>query len=290
MRSAAATLVRLPRVALAIPPRARRRLLAILVLAVLLLSLYRFWFRDSSFVRVEHVTVTGLTTRDAPRIKSALTAAAHGMTTLHVERSALDSAVASFNVVKSVEATPNFPHGLKIHVVEEQPVAVLETDGQRLLLAPDGSVLRGIGPVGPLAVIRSHTSPPQDRLTDAAPLSALHVAAAAPPALAPRISSIGHGKTRGLVVRLRNGPELVFGDDSRPVAKWAAAVAVLADPSSKGASYVDVRLPGRPVAGGLGASTLAPLTATGNDASVQSNAVGATGTTGPANPQLSTSP
>jgi len=82
-------------------------------------------------------------------------------------------------------------------------------------------------------------------------------------------------------VHLRNGPRLIFGNDSRPFAKWAAAAAVLADPSSKGATYVDVRLPGRPVAGGLAAETLAPLSSTGNDTSGQSNA-GTTGTTGPA--------
>jgi tRNA A37 threonylcarbamoyladenosine synthetase subunit TsaC/SUA5/YrdC len=56
---------------------------------------------------------------------------------------------------------------------------------------------------------------------------------------------------------------------------------VLADPSSKGASYVDLRVPDRPVAGGLAASTLAPLTSTGSDASGQSNSQIVPATTGP---------
>ena len=69
MRAAAAsTLRRLPRVALAIPPKVRRRLFVALLLALALLALYRLWFRDSSFVAVQHVTVTGLTTNDEARI------------------------------------------------------------------------------------------------------------------------------------------------------------------------------------------------------------------------------
>lgn len=299
--AAAATLRRLPRVALAVPPRVRRRLLFALLLLLLLFSAYRFWFRDSSFVAVQSATVTGLTTKDAERIRTALTAAAHGMSTLHVDQAALDSATEGFPVVKAVVAKPDFPHGLEIRVIEERPVAVLEVGGQRLLLARDGGVLRGVSTGHPLAVIRSHGNVPQDTLTEGAPLAALRVVAAAPAALAGRISSIGHGKTRGLVVRLRDGPELIFGTEKRTAAKWAAAVTVLADSSSRGASYVDVRLPARPVAGGLDAATLAPLTATGNDAAAQSNATGATGTTGPAtgavngqpstvNPQPSPSP
>lgn len=270
--AAAATLKQLPRVRLTIPPRVRRWTLLVLVLALMLFAAYRFWFRDSGFVRVEHVTVTGLTTKDAPRIRLALTAAARDMTTLNVQRSALTSAVAGFPIVKEVVATRDFPHGLRIHVIEERPVATLLVQGQRLLVAPDGTVLRGIDPPAhPIAVIRTNTSVPQDRVTDGAPLSALQVAATAPSALAVRISSIGHAGARGLVVRLRNGPLLIFGNGSDAAAKWAGAAAVLADPSSKGASYLDLRVPDRPVAGGLAASTLAPLSATGNDTSAQSD-------------------
>lgn len=272
-QTAAAALKRVPAIALAIPPRTRRRLLIALAIALVLFSVYRFWLRDSSFVKVEHVTVTGVTTKDAPRIRTALIAAAHDMTTLHVERGALAGAVAGFPIVRDVVPKPDFPHGLEIRVIEERPVAVLEVDGERLLLASDGSVLRGTRAGRPLPVIRSRGGVPQGALAQRAPLSALHVVAAAPSALAPRISSVGHGMTRGLVARLRNGPELIFGNDSRLAAKWAAAVAVLADPSSRGASYVDLRLPDRPVAGGLAASTLAPITSTGQDASQAANGV-----------------
>jgi cell division protein FtsQ len=269
--AAAATLRHVPRVALAIPPRLRRRLLIALVLALTLLSVYRFWFRDSSFVGVQHVTVSGLTTPDAPRIRTALVAAAHGMTTLDVRQGALDGAVAGFPVVKTVVAEPQFPHGMRIRVIEERPLAVLEVGGRRLPLAADGSVLRGVVAGHPLALIRSQGSVSGDRLTGRAPLAALHVLRAGPAALASRISAAGDDQKRGLTLSLRNGPDVIFGDGAGVAAKWAAAAAVLADASSLGASYVDVRLPERPVAGGLATQTLAPISSTGGDASATTN-------------------
>jgi cell division protein FtsQ len=71
---------------------------------------------------------------------------------------------------------------------------------------------------------------------------------AAPRKLRGFVTSITRG-AEGLTVSVRNGPLLQFGDASRPRAKWAAAARVLADPRSAGASYLDVRVPERPVAG-----------------------------------------
>ena len=48
---------------------------------------------------------------------------------------------------------------------------------------------------------------------------------------------------------LRGGLLAYFGDATLPHAKWLSLARVLADPSSAGASYVDVRLPERPAAG-----------------------------------------
>lgn len=61
----------------------------------MVLALGWFWLRDSSLVKVEHVTVTGVTGPDAARIRGMLTDAAHDMTTLHVSQGDLRNAVAS---------------------------------------------------------------------------------------------------------------------------------------------------------------------------------------------------
>jgi cell division protein FtsQ len=50
---------------------------------------------------------------------------------------------------------------------------------------------------------------------------------------------------------MNDGPKLYFGGAARLEAKWGAAAQVLAHRSSRGASYVDLRIPERPVAGGL---------------------------------------
>jgi cell division protein FtsQ len=47
----------------------------------------------------------------------------------------------------------------------------------------------------------------------------------------------------------------MLGSTERPRAKWAAAARVLSDSSSEGATYIDVRLPERPAAGGFPAGT-----------------------------------
>jgi hypothetical protein len=53
----------------------------------------------------------------------------------------------------------------------------------------------------------------------------------------------------GLTATMRDGLAIYFGNATRPHAKWLAAARVLADSSSAGASYLDVRLPERPAAG-----------------------------------------
>jgi cell division protein FtsQ len=50
---------------------------------------------------------------------------------------------------------------------------------------------------------------------------------------------------------MKNGPELVFGSDVDARAKWIAAARVLAESSAAGATYLDLRIPGRVAAGGL---------------------------------------
>jgi cell division protein FtsQ len=289
--AAAATLRTIPRVALAIPASLRRRLLFALGALVVLWSLYHFWFRDSGFVKVEHVKIKGVTARNSDEIEAALTHAARDMTTMHVRKGALMSAVAGYTAVKDLEVTAHFPHTLTIRVIQEQPVAVLRAGGKRVLLSADGSVLSGVRAGRKIASIRTSGGAPATRLTDPVALGELRVVAAAPNALALRIASVGRGASRGIVVKLQNGPQIVFGDDTRLEAKWAAAAGVLADSSSKGASYVDVRLPARPVAGTFSVSSLQPLdtassaaTAAGSQADASAPTQGATGATGPTGP------
>jgi hypothetical protein len=79
-------------------------------------------------------------------------------------------------------------------------------------------------------------------------LAELTVLGAAPAPLLAHVERVYMG-SKGLTVTMRNGLVVYFGDDVRPHAKWLSLARVLADPSSAGASYVDVRLPSHPAAG-----------------------------------------
>jgi len=212
------------------------------------------WVRDSSLVAVEEASVSGLTTPDAPRLRAALTAAARDMTTLHVRVDELEKAVSPFAVIKEVHAEADFPHGLRIEVVEHRPVALVSGgEGEPpVALADDGTLLRGLEPERRLPVLDLEGGlPAGDHLTDPDALSLLRAVAAVPGPLRGRVRGAAYRLERGLVLSLRTGPELLFGDASRAGAKWAAAARVLAHEGVADATYVDVRLPDRPVAGGL---------------------------------------
>ena len=87
-------------------------------------------------------------------------------------------------------------------------------------------------------------------MTDPRTKRLVAVLAAAPAALRAMVGRVYLG-SHGLTAPLRNGPTLYFGGAERLRAKWVSVARVLADPSSRGATYLDVRLPERPAAGGL---------------------------------------
>jgi cell division protein FtsQ len=257
VRAAAATFRLLPRAASVLPrprpmsPHWRRRLLALALLLAALGAGYLFWLRDSSLVKVERVTVTGLDTPDAAAVRAKLTEAARRMTTLHVDEAALRDAVADEPVVQSLRVQADFPHALRIEIVENRPVAMLVAGGRELAVAPDGTVLEGAKAAGGLPSVRVGALPANGRLSSGQARQLVAVAAAAPVRLLPRISSISMQSGRGAVAQLQHGPVVVFGHADQLQAKWTAAAGVLARRESQGASYIDVRMPGRPVAGGL---------------------------------------
>jgi cell division septal protein FtsQ len=207
------------------------------------------WFRDSSLVSVTRVTVTGENGPDAGAIRSALKASARSMTTLDVQTGRLYAAVSAFPVVESLRVTTQFPHGMCIRVIEQLPVAEVVLGGRRIAVASDGTLLHDLASLPALPKLALGVAPGGPRLAERRALEALAAARAAPHLLSSRIAWISLVPGRGLVARMRSGPAVYLGDASRLAAKWAAAVAVLDDPGSAGAAYIDVTDPRRPAAG-----------------------------------------
>ena len=227
----------------------RRAALGALLVVVLLVPGW-FLLRDSPLVSVNKVNVTGLSGAQAAEIRQALTDAAERMTTLDYDQRKLQDAVQRFPVVAGLRIRAHLLHTLDIDVVQHVAVGALTNGDRRMAVADDGTILNGTLTKGLPTVPVS--SPPGGR-TLAEPKARLMVAllAATSSDMRAGVERVSFDPAHGLVAQLQEGPALYFGAATRLRAKWAAAERVLADYSSRGASYLDLRVPERPAAGGL---------------------------------------
>ncbi len=254
---------------------ARRHPRAALAMAlaalVLMLGCFWLWFKDSPLVSVSRVQVTGLSGPDVPQIRQALAAAAVTMTTLDVDMARLRAAAGPYPDVRSLTVDTQFPHGMVIHVVEQVPVAQTSVNGSPMAVSRDGSLLAATPGTARLPVLSVTSLPSGTRFTGSGALATLAVLSAAPYGFLSHIQSAQETSQNGVVVQLRRGPQIRFGDTTQLHDKWSAALAVLGAPSAQGAPYIDVTDPGRPAAGA--ATTSAITGSTGSTA-------GSTGSTG----------
>jgi cell division protein FtsQ len=226
------------------------RVLAGLLLAALGLTLGWLWFRDSSFAAVERVPVTGTGSSESQQVREALESAGLQLSTLRVDEEALQQAVEPFASVADLRIRADFPHDLLVEVIEHEPVAAVKTGGSTVPATGGGMLLDGVRAEDLPSVT---TKAPLDgrRVTDDRTLAALRVAAAAPLELRGRAERLTFGPA-GLTLELNEGPKLIFGSGGDAETKWRAAARVLAEESSRGATYLDLRVPTLVAAGGVG--------------------------------------
>ena len=215
---------------------------------------YLFWLRDSSLVAVDNVRVTGVTAGDTQQVVGALENEAETMTTLHVRAERIERVAATFPTVASVDVDTSFPHSMTITVHERPPALIVRTPDEEVPVAADGTILTGVeapkdGGDLPLLTVSELPDGPQLAGDD---LSQARVLGAAPEPLRPLIDAVEVTKDYGVVVTLNGEIPVRFGSSASAPAKWAAAAAVLADSRLTALTYLDVRLPQRPAAGGNG--------------------------------------
>src|SRR4051794_6756501 len=155
----------LPRIALPRVPAPSRRMAAGALVTAAVLVPGGFWLRDSSLVSVRDVEVIGASGPEAAQVRQAITDAAHGMSTLHVDTGRLRGAVRRFPIVESVEVRRDLPHTLEVTVRQHVPVAALALRGHRVAVAGDGTILagrptKGRPPVAAGAPPPGHPPPP----------------------------------------------------------------------------------------------------------------------------------
>jgi cell division protein FtsQ len=226
-----------------------RLLVGLLVLAALLAGAF-FWVRQSSLVAVQRVTVTGVSGPNATAIRQTLAQTAERMTTMDIDARRLRAAVAQYPVVRSVRVSVDLPHSATIAVFEQVPVGVL--DGTTV--SAHGTLLRSVSPSSRLlptitASSSSGSGGASANTVTGTARADVYLLGAAPYPIIAKLATAGWKPGRGLAVTLRNGPAVYFGDDTQLAAKWRSVIRVLADPSSAGASYIDVTDPNRPAAG-----------------------------------------
>lgn len=227
--------------------RLRRMLIAGAILALVALAGYFLWLRDSSLVAIESVIVTGA--EGDPAVEAALAAAAEEMTTLHVDEEALAAAVAEEPAVLSISTSRDFPNGLAIEVDLRRPVGFIAADGGSIV-AGDGVVLEtGADQPAGVPSVEARDGAVEGERVGGEALALSKVLAGAPEVLLAEAGSAEVSADHGPVVEVGPGIELRFGDPSQAELKWAAAAAVLADPSLESAAYIDLSVPERPVTG-----------------------------------------
>jgi cell division protein FtsQ len=248
-------------VARRVVPRLSARVLIGLIVVLALFGGAWVWFRDSPLVAVKRVTVTGAAGPDAGKIRQALIAAARTMTTLDVSMGQLNTAVAPYPDVKRLQVSMQFPHGIRIRVIEQIPVAVVVVAGRTIAVAGDGTLLHEVAGTSSLPKIPLGVAPGGTQLTGTA-RAAVAVLAAAPYQLLAHVTQVTATARHGLTAQLRNGPSIYFGGSQQLSAKWTAAAAVLADSTSAGTVYIDVSDPTRPAAGATEPTSTSSATTT----------------------------
>jgi cell division septal protein FtsQ len=222
--------------------------------------------RETSVFSVESVDVVSETAGHAGAVGEAL-APLQGTSLLKVDDDVIARKLEDLPHVHLVGYDRAFPNGLRVHVAVERPVAVLRRGQENWLVSAQGRVLRKLErrlkrPL-PVVWVPQAFEPEIGTLVRAEEPASAVFAIAQAFASEPRFSrSIWYVKrdTGGLTFVLRDSFELRLGDASELGLKVRVARHVLAAvrAAESDASYIDVSVPDRPVAGTTLDSQLEP--------------------------------
>jgi cell division protein FtsQ len=242
---------RAPRVVRAVPSRLlpSRRSLAVGVGLLAVAAGAYFAARQTATFAVAQIEVSGAPPAVRAQVRREL-APLVGTSLLALDATKVLRRVESLPTVVSAGYDRAFPHTLRLTVVAETPVAILHRGAETWLLSARGRVVQRVPP-------RTYPALPRIWVTTATPVAAGAfvtpdaAGAARALALGPRFpariatAAIRHGE---LVLMLRSGLELRLGAPTDVRLKLAVARRALRLLPA-GSSYLDVSVPGRPVAG-----------------------------------------
>jgi Cell division protein FtsQ len=213
--------------------------------------------RETSVFSVRSVEVASEPPGYAGAVDEAL-APLHGTSLLKVGEDVIARRLEALPHVHLVGYDRAFPNGLRVQVAVERPVAVLRRGQENWLVSAHGRVLRKLDrrlkrPL-PVVWVPQAFEPEIGALVrgdePARALSAIAQAFESEPRFARSIWYVKH-ETSGLTFVLRDSFELRLGDASELRLKVRVSRHVLAAVRATGsdATYIDVAVPDRPVAG-----------------------------------------
>ena len=206
--------------------------------------------RESSVFAVQRIEVQGAPPEVRAQVQAAL-APLVGTSLLALDTGAVERRVEALPTVLSAGYDRAFPHTLRVLVVPERPVAILRRGKDSWLVSTRGrivaSVPRGTEPALPRIWVPTATSVTLAGFLSPAQGGTAARALALAGTFPARIATAAYASD-GLVFRLRSGLELRLGDPTDVRLKLAIARRALAALPA-GATYLDVSVPRRPVAG-----------------------------------------
>ena len=206
--------------------------------------------RETSAFAVDRIAVEGASPHVRAQVRHAA-ATLRGTSLLALDGGLLVRRLEALPTVVSAGYDRSFPHTLRIVVVPERPVAVLRQGSRAWLISARGRATAAV-PSSAAPQLPRVWIPRTTHVVVGGFLPADHAAAVARSlALAGNLPAHVAGaqlRREGLVFRLRSGLELRLGDPTDIRLKLAIAGRALRVLPA-GSAYLDVSVPGRPVAG-----------------------------------------
>jgi cell division protein FtsQ len=207
--------------------------------------------RETPLFAVRSIEISGVRGAAAAHVRAALQPI-EGESLLALHATDVEDRLAAVPEVQRVTYDRAFPNTLRVVVVPERPIAVVRQGASAWLVSARGRVLRAL-PRGARRALPRIWLPRSIDVEVGAALARDEGGTAAGALATARqvgfrgrvrdVSSIGGS----LVFALRSGLELRLGDPHELALKLAVAARIL--PLVRGAKYLDVSLPARPVAG-----------------------------------------
>lgn len=230
------------------------RVLGVLVLAASALVLLYAAARYSSLFALEEVDVAG----GGPAVRREVRAAVaplEGESLISVDQGELLQRLEALPTVRSARIDRAFPHTLRIAIVPERPLAVVESGEDAWLVSAAGRVLKTVDPEGtqkPVVQTVPGVNLETGTTVDAEDVRASLAALRQVPARFPERVELARTEDGVVTLVLADGLEVRLGQARSLALKLAVAARVLRSMGADkvaGVDYIDVSVPERAVGG-----------------------------------------